>query len=195
MQTPTSYNDKGIYGTYSVAISKHTWIPGMLAHVWAVDTRPFGHFSLSGYEFTHTHTERQRTKGQRTKDVRNSLAKYAPPPPRPIKGGSSSGNSGPSARKTPEAGSSSCRSTDYAPPLWCEPPEVQPVTFWLIVKCLNHLATHTHTHTHTCTRTRTRPRTHTQGYTICYITHSSYRNSLCFRCKNIFVRRKHTKIL
>ena len=119
---------------------------------------PFFSFWVWVHTHTHTHTE---TKDKRTKDVRNSLAKYAPPPPRPIKGGSSSGNSGPSARKTPEAGSSSCRSTDYAPPLWCEPPEVQPVTFWLIVKCLNHLATHTHTHIHTHAHAHAHTHTHT----------------------------------
>ena len=59
----------------------------------------------------HPHTRKDK---QRTKDVRSSLTRYAPPDQ--IRLGplcATSGNTGPSAKQTPGAGPSTRRSTDY----------------------------------------------------------------------------------
>ena len=63
----------------------------------------------------HTHTER-------CKELSNGICPPPPPPPDQLRLGllcTTSGNTWPSARQTPGAGSSTHRSTDYAPPLRC----------------------------------------------------------------------------
>ena len=56
-------------------------------------------------------------KGQWCKELPNGIC-----PPDQLRLGTlctTSGNTGPSTRQTPGAWPSTCRSTDYAPPLWC----------------------------------------------------------------------------
>ena len=59
-----------------------------------------------------------RTKDKERKELPNGIH-----PPDQLRLCASLENSGPSTRQTPEAGPSTHRSTDYAPPLWCGHPK------------------------------------------------------------------------
>ena len=60
---------------------------------------------------------RGNTKDKGCKESPNGIC--PPDQLRQLRLGHYSGNIGPSARQTSEAGPSTCRSTHYAPPLWC----------------------------------------------------------------------------
>ena len=80
----------------------------------------YQHVLWKSQGITSTHT-------QRCKELPNEISPPPPPlPPDQLRLGplcTTSGNTGPSARQTPGAGPSTCRSTDYAPPLWCGHPK------------------------------------------------------------------------
>ena len=110
----------------------------MHAHICTLASYPGFPPKRPGYEVRglyarmHTHTHGcpplpHHTHTQRTNVRSSPNGGYAPPPPDQLRLGplrATSGNSGPSARQTPEARPSTHRSTDYAPPLWCGHPNI-----------------------------------------------------------------------